>query len=112
MSTLTDFLTDQQLVRELLASAPEPARVRLRALSTGAADESGYYRRSQQDQEGENWARRRGLLFGGQYYAAEVPVEVALAVRAGEVTVSFHPDAPVLVTAPTRNRRLAGGCCG
>ena len=100
VSTLTDFLTDQQLVRELLASAPEPARVRLRALSTGAADEPGYHRRSQQDQEGENWARRRGLLFGGQYYAAEVPVEVALAVRAGEVTVSFHPDAPVLVTAP------------
>ena len=100
VSTLTDFLTDQQLVRELLASAPEPARDRLRTLSTAGTDEPGYYRRSQQDQEGENWARRRGLLFGGQYYAAEVPVEVALAVRAGEVTVSFHPDAPVLVTAP------------
>ena len=73
---------------------------RLRALSTGGTDESGFYRRSQQDQEGENWARRRGLLFGGQYYVAEVPVEVALAVRAGEVTVSFHPDAPELLTAP------------
>ena len=97
---LTDFLTDQQSVRDLLASAPEPARERMRTLSTGGIDESGFHRRSQQDQEGENWARRRGLLFGGQYYAAEVPVEVALAVRAGEVTVSFHPDAPELVTAP------------
>lgn len=100
VATLTDFLTDQQLVRELLAAAPEPARVRLRALSTGGTDDSGFYRRSQQDQEGENWARRRGLLFGGQYYVAEVPVEIALAVRAGEVTVSFHPDAPALLTAP------------
>ena len=42
------------------------------------------------------WARRRGLLFGGQYYSAEVPVEVGVAVRAVEVTVSFHPDAPAL----------------
>ncbi len=95
--TLTGFLTDQQLVRELLATAPEPARQRMLALSTAGPDESGFYRRSQQDQEGENWARRRGLLFGGQYYAAEIPVEIALAVRAGEVTVSFHPDPPELV---------------
>jgi hypothetical protein len=100
VATLTDFLTDQQLVRELLAAAPEPARARLRALSMGGTDDSGFYRRSQQDQEGENWARRRGLLFGGQYYVAEVPVEIALAVRAGAVTVSFHPDAPALRTAP------------
>ena len=97
---LTEFLTDQAQVRQLLAGAPEPARERLRALATAGADDSAFYRRNQQDQEGENWARRRGLLFGGQYYFTELPVEVALAVRSGELTVSFHPDAPALLTAP------------
>ena len=52
------------------------------------------------DREGENWARARGLLFGGHYYPAEVPVEVELALRAGEISVRFDPDPPPLDTAP------------
>ena len=70
--------------------------------------------RNKQDLEGENWARRRGLLFGGQYYVAEVPVEVALAVRAGDLTVSFHPDTPALVTTPVAGvrRSLSAPCAG
>ena len=93
-ATLAGFLTDPQLLRELLATAPQPTLARLRELSMGGRDDEGYYHRSQQDQEGEIWARRRGLLFGGQYYSPEVPVEVALAVRT--ISVSFHPDPPAL----------------
>ena len=73
---LTGFLTDPAQVRALLATAPEAAVRRLRALSTDREPTGHYHPGDQQDREGENWARRRGLLFGGQYYAPDVPVEI------------------------------------
>ena len=53
-----------------------------------------YLPKDQQQREGDNWARRRGLLFGGDYFSAEMPVEIVLAVRAGDIVVRFEPDPP------------------
>jgi len=105
--TLVEFLTDRQLVRDLLATAPDSARRRLARLAGG--ERAGLHPLDQGDREGENWARRRGLLFGGHYYPAEVPVEVILAVRAGEISVRFDPDPPQLDTVATDASALASG---
>ena len=64
-------------------------------------EQPGYHPKDQQDREGENWARRRGLLFGGEYFQPEVPVEVVLAVRAGELFATFDPEPPGLATQPS-----------
>jgi len=97
IARLTEFLTDAERVRELVASAPAPARRRLAELAN-PDDESTGYPVDQQEREGDSWGRRRGLLFGGQYYRPELPVEVLLAVR-DNVVVSFHPDRPPLASA-------------
>lgn len=94
-ATLEQFLTDHRLVRELLIDGPESARRRMLTLARSGSEPPSHDRG---DREGETWARGRGLIFGGRYCQPEVPVEVILAVRPGELTVRFDPDPPVLDT--------------
>ena len=99
-------LTDPTRVRALVDGAPAAARRRLTELARESADEPGFRSRNQQDLEGENWARRRGLLFGGHYYRSEMPVEVVLAIRQGEIAVNFDPDLPKVAVAPVPPQSL------
>ena len=102
---LEEFLTDRQRVQDLLRTAPASTRRRMAQL-VGGDDEAVH---DPADREGENWARARGLLFGGHYYPAEVPVEVELALRAGEISVRFDPDPPPLDTAPADRAAITAG---
>ncbi|MET0864322.1 MAG: helicase-associated domain-containing protein [Nakamurella sp.] len=105
IAMITEELTDPTSVRGLIAAAPEAVRQRLRELATGTVDDRGSPR-YQQDREGENWARRRGLLFGGEYFRSELPVEVVLAIRQGEIAVNFDPAIPELAVAPVPQHSL------
>jgi len=97
---LTNLLTDPADVRDLIAAAPADVRRRLGELASGGTDEPGPRPLCQQDREAENWARKRGLLFGGEYYTSELPVEVVLAIRKGAIAVNFNPDIPEFEATP------------
>jgi hypothetical protein len=86
-TALTGFLTDPEQVRRLLRSAPSQARRRIQDLATADTPPGIYLPKDHQQREGDNWARRRGLLFGGDYFSAEMPVEIVPAVRAGDIVV-------------------------
>ena len=103
---LTNLLTDPSSVRTMIAAAPDGVRQRLATLASGPADDPGMRPRNQQDREAENWARKRGLLFGGEYYRSELPVEVGLAIRQGEIVVNFNPDIPEFAAAPISQSAL------
>src|SRR6478609_8119992 len=107
VGALVEFLTDHRLVQELVATAPQAAQRRLLALSRHHTD-SHDYSRIAQEREGENWARQRGLVFGGPYYATEVPVEVTLALRGDELRVTFNPDPPQVITHEVPSGSLRG----
>lgn len=94
---LTRFLTDPGQVSALLATAPEAASNRLLSLAADRHSDA-HHPRNQVEREGDNWARRRGLLYGGQYYEPDIPVEIILAVLGDSLTVNFHPDPPMVAT--------------
>lgn len=96
---LTRFLTDPLEVQALLTAAPDAAAARLLSLAADRHSNT-HHPRNQLEREGDNWARRRGLLYGGQYYEPDMPVEVILAVLGDGLTVNFHPDPPVVATRP------------
>ena len=97
-AVLESFLTDADNIAALLAGAPEAVARRLLLLSTDRHSRTHHRARDQQEREGDNWARRRGLLFGGQYYEPDVPVEVVLAVLGADLTVRFDPLPPPVQT--------------
>ncbi|MEP6560505.1 MAG: helicase-associated domain-containing protein [Nakamurella sp.] len=100
------FLTDPTSVRDLIAAAPAAVQQRLRELAGGSVADTGRRPRYPQDREAENWARRHGLLFGGEYFSSELPVEVVLAIRQGEIAVNFDPDIPDFAAAPLAHSAL------
>ncbi len=91
---LVELLTDPDRVRASLAGAPAAARSHLEVLAAAQARGEPVPPRGRVALEGETWARRRGLLFGGQYYAPEVPVEVVLAVMGARTRLPFTPRPP------------------
>jgi len=99
-AVLTELLTEPSTIRQVITAAPEAVQRRLAELANGTVDEPGLRPRYQQDREAENWARKRGLLFGGEYFSSELPVEVVLAIRQGVIAVNFNPDIPEFPTAP------------
>jgi hypothetical protein len=111
-AALTGFLTDPEQVRRLLLSAPSQARRRIQDLATADTSPGIHLPKDHQQREGDNWARRRGLLFGGDYFSAEMPVEIVLAVRVGDIVVRFEPDPPTLATHPLTPAAIASGAAG
>ena len=108
-AVLEAFLTDADSLAALLAGAPEAAARRLLMLSTNRDSRTHHHARDQQEREGDNWARRRGLLFGGQYYEPDVPVEVVLAVLGADLTVRFDPLPPPLQTLAVAAESVLAG---
>jgi hypothetical protein len=109
---LCGFLTDPEQVRRLVQSAPPEARRRIQDLATADTAPGNYLPKDQQQREGDNWARRRGLLFGGDYFSPEMPVEIILALRAGDIVVRFEPDPPILTTHPLTPAAITSGAAG
>lgn len=91
---LVALFTDPARVRTLLADAPANARQHLEQLAQAQAGAGPMPSRGRTQLEGENWARRRGLLIGGDYLTPEVPVEVVLAIVGPRTRVAFNPRPP------------------
>ena len=91
---LVALLTDPDRVRAALAGAPEAARQHLAVVAAAQARREPLPYRGREAWEGENWARRRGLVFAGDYHAPEVPVEVVLAVLGPRTRLVFTPRPP------------------
>lgn len=103
---LEQVLTDPDRVRTLVLTAPTAARRYVAQLAVAQVDREPLGRQPG-TQEGESWARRRGLVFGGEYYSApELPVEVLLAIRDREVKIPFTPDPPPDLTGPVETGGL------
>lgn len=91
---LVALLRDPDRVRVLLADAPPAAREHLEQLAAAQAGARAMPSRGRVQLEGENWARHRGLLIGGDYLSPEVPVEVVLAVMGPRTRMAFTPRPP------------------
>lgn len=91
---LVALLTDPVRVRTLLADAPGNGRHHLEQLAQAQAGVQPMPSRGRTQLESETWARRRGLLIGGDYLTPEVPVEVVLAIMGRRTRVAFNPQPP------------------
>ncbi len=91
---LIDLLADRGRVSALLADAPAAVRSHLEQLAIAQARGDQMPARARAQLEGENWLRRRGLLFSGDYYPPEIPAEVVLAVLGPRVRMPFTPTPP------------------
>lgn len=91
---LVALLTDAEQVRAMVNGAPAPARRQLEVLATTQSGGEPAPRRDRGALEGESWARRRGLVFDGEYYAPEVPAEVVLAIMGPRTRLPFAPRPP------------------
>ena len=91
---LVTVLTDHVRLTAMLKQAPAHVRDRLDQLAQAQVMRTVLPTRNKLHLEGENWARRRGLLCGGPYYPAEIPVEVVLAIRGDRTRLRFSPTPP------------------
>lgn len=92
---LVALLTDPDRVRAMVSGAPAAARQQVQILATAQAHGESVPPRDRGALEGENWARRRGLVFGGEYYPPEVPAGVVLAIMGPRARLPFTPVPPV-----------------
>jgi hypothetical protein len=108
-------LTDRDAVHALLTQAPTPIRRHLQELALAQARQDPDGAAASREQvEGENWARRRGLLFGGRshgyYYAPrEVPAEVILTMLDLKEPAPFDPEPPTGLTRTVAPETLRTG---
>jgi hypothetical protein len=91
---LVTALTDQVRLTAMLRQAPTHVRDHLDQLAQAQVMQTVLPTRTKLHLESEDWARRRGLLFGGHYYPPEVPVEVVLAIRGDRTRLRFSPTPP------------------
>ncbi|WP_395725421.1 helicase-associated domain-containing protein [Nakamurella sp.] len=107
---LVALFTDPERLGALLADAPADARAHLEQLAQAQAGIGPMPSRGRAQLEGENWARRRGLLIGGDYLMPEVPCEVVLAIMGPRTRVAFAAHPPTYdahAVAPTAIERGA-----
>jgi len=101
---LVAFVADGELVRRVVAGAPAKTRLLLEAMAAhGSRRPFGSLLGSYQGNPADvDWAQQRGLLgFARDWsYSAEMPAEVGLALRGPAYHAPFHPQPPLVPTAP------------
>ncbi|HTX01054.1 MAG TPA: helicase-associated domain-containing protein [Acidimicrobiales bacterium] len=105
LELLSEALGDRQVVAAVLAGGPEGTeQLARRVAGAGPMLELGYsyssYERHDSDRAPSGWLLRRGLLVSTSWGVAEMPAEVAVALRGGLIYPAFSPRPPELATSP------------
>ncbi len=109
IAVLLRVLTDPEMVRSVLAAAPESARILAGKLaggpptvydSYGLSNAYSRYASARDLALPHVWLARRGLVVRHDWSGAMMPREVALALRGGQLFPSVVASRPALVTAP------------
>ncbi len=106
LNALVAALSAPERVRALVASAPSGVADELGRLAFGTPDDPDAgpfigHAEWQRRQRAVQWASEHGLLVGTPWGAlAQIPAEVALALRGWDFRAPFHPVAPDARTRP------------
>jgi hypothetical protein len=109
LDDLAAWLSDPQHVAELIATAPSATRTLLAEVAANGplitAERPSYgYAHSFPNEV--NWAIERGLLVSESWQLAEMPREVALAIRGRDWHAPFNPTPPVPALVPVDDRAV------